>query len=417
MPASSAVPTSSDAVHSYAVFVRDLLIAAPSVYSLSALVSACAQKLRELGLGRGQRGIDRQAATAVLEDYYGEEFLRSADPAYAAGKRGQWFRMSSKSGARDVPLGRQLLTAHFLFNDVSRFVLALDAAVADDGASRATSPAARESGSAARKANDKVARTIDDLRRIIEENPRFTLEDLWARYRGTLARLLKWDASAFEQVKALAQKPRRLQYTPTRVVSPHPRDEEFADRLRQAALKLYASTDRPTRISKSAIGRAAKLAHIAYANSAYPRSTRVLGEFVESQWHFYARRYVWALAHAPTANVSTSRLLEDAGVWYYKFIELDAYFRKRSLPPVGRLREGQIVAILREHSIDLKWEGPCPDKTFMKSGRAYVKRGLRPIGAASSEPQHNARSESIDGPASAPVPSKSGHYSARLAGV
>ncbi|KVM72364.1 hypothetical protein WJ60_07645, partial [Burkholderia ubonensis] len=398
VPASSAVTTNSDAVHSYAVFVRDLLLAVPSAYSLSALVSACTQKLRELGLGRGQRGIDRQAATAVLEDYYGEEFLRRADPAYAAGKHGQWFRMSSKSGARDVPLGRQLLTAHFLFTDVSRFFRALDAAVAADGVSRATSPTARDSASSARKANDKVARTIDVLRRIMEENPRYTLEDLWTHYRGTLARLLKWDANAFEQIKALAQKPRHLQHTSTRVVSPHPRDEEFAERLRQAALRLYASTDRPTKISKSAIGRAAKLAHIAYASSAYPGSTRVLGEFVESQWHFYARRYVWALAHAPAANVSTSRLLEVAGVWYYKFIELDAYFRKRALPLVGRLREGQIVAILREYSIDLKWEGPCPDKAFMSSGRAYVKRGLQPIGAAASALQHDVRSESSAGP-------------------
>ncbi|KVM80860.1 hypothetical protein WJ60_27075 [Burkholderia ubonensis] len=113
---------------------------------------------------------------------------------------------------------------------------------------------------------------------------------------------------------------------------------------------------------------------------------------------------MWALAHAPTANVSTSRLLEVAGVWYYKFIELDAYFRKRALPLVGRLREGQIVAILREYSIGLKWEGPCPDKAFMSSGRAYVKRGLQPIGAAASALQHDVRSESSAGPSSAHVP-------------
>ncbi|MBN3785551.1 TniQ family protein [Burkholderia sp. Ac-20353] len=406
LPANSAASSNLDAVHSYAVFVKDLLLAAPSAYSLSILVSACTRKLRELGLGRGQRGIDRHAATAALEDYYGEEFLRKADPAYAAGKRGQWFRMSSKSGARDVPLGRQLLTAHFLFTDATQFVQVLDAAAADSGpgTSKVISPAGPNSSSSARKANDKVARTIDDLRRIMQENPRYTLEDLWARYRGTLSRLLKWDASAFEQVRALAQKPRDLPHASTRVVSPHPRDEEFAERLRQAALKLYASTERPTKISKSTIGRAAKLAHIAYANSAYPRSTRVLDEFVESQWHFYARRYVWALANSSTTDVSTSRLLEDAGVWYYKFIELDAYFRKRALAPVGRLRDGQIVALLCEYGIDLKWEGPCPDKTFMKSGRAYVKRGLQLIGATSSAPQYDVCSESIDSSASPPVP-------------
>jgi hypothetical protein len=229
---------------------------------------------------------------------------------------------------------------------------------------------------------------MDDLRRIMHENPRYTLEDLWARYRGTLARLLKWDASAFEEVKALAQKPRHLQHALTRVVSPHPRDEECADRLQQAALKLYASAGRPAKISKSTIGRAAKLVHVAYANPAYPRCTRVLEEFIESQWHFYARRYVW--------------------VWHYKFVELDAWFRKRALNSVGRLREGQIVAILREYGIGLKWEGPCPDKTFLKSGRAYVKRGVQPLGARSSTPHYDVRPDAIDGPASMPKEAQAG---------
>ena len=95
----------------------------------------------------------------------------------------------------------------------------------------------------------------------------------------------------------------------------------------------------------------------------------------------------------------------DADVCY-KFIELDAYFRKHALAPVSWLREGRIDAILREYGIDLKWDGSCPDKTFMKSGRAYVKRGLQSNGAPFSAPHHDVRAEPIDGPASAYIPVK-----------
>lgn len=41
---------------------------------------------------------------------------------------------------------------------------------------------------------------------------------------------------------------------------------------------------------------------------------------------------------------------------------------------VDVVREGQIVALLRDHGVDLKWEGRCQDKTFARPGRAYVKK-------------------------------------------
>jgi hypothetical protein len=58
------------------------------------------------------------------------------------------------------------------------------------------------------------------------------------------------------------------------------------------------------------------------------------------------------------------------------------------------------------YGIGLKWEGPCPDKIFMKSGRAYVKRGLE-LARAPSPAQHpDVLSEPIAGHASTPVPPK-----------
>jgi hypothetical protein len=282
--------------------------------------------------------------------------------------------MGSRSGAPDVPLSRHLLAAHFLFVDASRFVHALDAVAAEAIAPQTARQATVDFGGVAHKTNDKVSRTVSDLRCVLEENPRYTLEDLWTRYRGTLARLLKWDPKAFEQVKAFSQKSRSHRRIDEQTLSPHRRDSEFADRLRQAALKLYASTDRPMKVSRYTIGQAAKLAHVVYAHSAYPQCRDVLNEFVETQWHFYARRYLWTVAYLPN-GASTSEVWKHARIWYYKFVELDAYFRARSLTQASRLREGQIVSVLREHGVDFKWKGPCPTKTFARPGRAYVKKG------------------------------------------
>ncbi|CAE6872644.1 hypothetical protein R69658_08238 [Paraburkholderia aspalathi] len=213
-----------------------------------------------------------------------------------------------------------------------------------------------------------------ELRGALEENPRYTIEDLWGRYRGTLTRLLKWDRKAFAQIRDFAQKSRSKRLIAVRVVSPHRLDGERADQLRQAALKLYASAERPARISRYSIGRAAKLTHVVCARAAYPRCNEVLDELAETQWHFYARRYLWTLSRLPD-GASTSAVCQQAGLWYYKFVELDAYFRARSLTQITRLREGQIVAVLRDCGVGLKWEGPCPEKTFARPGRAYVKKG------------------------------------------
>jgi len=368
----------ANAARGYAVFVRDLLLAAPGSYSTPVIASTCRKKLLELGLSRGQQGIDRNAAAAALEDYYGAELLGQMDPAYAAGKRDQWFRVGSRSGTPDVPLSRHLLTAHFLFVDASRFIQALDTAAAEALTPPMQGQAALDLDGDAQKANDKVGRAVNELRRALEENPRYTLEDLWSRYRGTLTRLLKWDRKAFAQIRDFAQKSRGKRPTVARIVSPHRLDGERADQLRKAALRLYASTDRPAKISRYSIGRAAGLAHVVCARAAYPQCNQVLDEFAETQWHFYARRYLWTLAHLPD-GASTTEVLHRAGIWYYKFIELDAYLRARSLTLASRLREGQIVSVLREHGVEIKWEGPCPDKTFAWPGRAYVKQRVTKI--------------------------------------
>lgn len=363
-----------DAARGYAVFARDLSLAAPGSYSTSVIASTCRTKLVELGLSRGQRGIDRHAAAALLEDYYGSDRLGQMDPAWAAGKRDQWFRMGSRSGTPDVPLNRLLLTAHFLFVDAGRFVQALDRAAAEAFIPPMPTRATLDLAGNARKPDDKVSRAVDELRRALEENPRYTLEDLWTRYRDTLTRLLKWETerlfpkfATLHRSRAAGNQWPRGRFRHIGLIA------RGADQLRQAALRLYASTDRPARISKYSIGRAAKLAHVVSSRAAYPQCNEVLDGFAETKWHFYARRYLWTLAQLPDA-VSASEVQQQTGIWHYKFVELDAYFRVRSLGEVKRLREGQIIVLLRSHGIDLKWEGPCPDKTFARPGRAYVKK-------------------------------------------
>lgn len=117
------------------------------------------------------------------------------------------------------------------------------------------------------KTNDKISRAVNELHRVWEENPSYTLEDLLSRYRGTLTRLLKWDQKAFAQIRDFALKSRGKRPTVARIVSPHLLDGERAVQLWKAPLRLYASTDRPAKISRYSIGRAAKHTHVVCARS------------------------------------------------------------------------------------------------------------------------------------------------------
>lgn len=360
----------SNTEQGYASFVRDLLLRAPGAYPVSVIALACKKKLLELGLSWGPHRVDRSAAAAALEDYYGVDLLNQMDPAYAAGKRDQWFRMGSRSGASDVPLGRYLLATHFLFSNADRFTQALDAAAVIE-ADLTRRSAAKPAG-VTRKPTDKISRAVGDLRGVLEDNPHYTLEDLWARYRGTLTRLLRWDPKAFEQIRTLAQKSRTRQRVTGRIVEANPRDGEFADRLRQAALKLYANMGRPVKISRQSIGRDANLVHVVSARQAYPLSNAMLDGLSETQWHFYARRYLWALAEVP-GDASAAVINRHSGIWYYKFVELDAWFRNRLKPSSSRLREGQVISVLRDLGIEFAWSGPCPERTFRPAGRKYIR--------------------------------------------
>ncbi|TDN59279.1 hypothetical protein B0G77_8478 [Paraburkholderia sp. BL10I2N1] len=68
-------------------------------------------------------------------------------------------------------------------------------------------------------AHSQVSRALNEPRRALEENPRYTLEDLWGRYRGTLVRLLKWDWQAFNQIRDFAQQSRSKRPIAARTVS------------------------------------------------------------------------------------------------------------------------------------------------------------------------------------------------------
>jgi hypothetical protein len=98
-------------------------------------------------------------------------------------------------------------------------------------------------------------------------------------------------------------------------------DAELADRIRQAAIKFYASLKRPVRVSRSHIGRAANLSRVVCARSAYPRCNGVLDELAETQWHFCTRRYVWTRMRGQDTS-SGSKFWLRSGIGYYQFVEL-----------------------------------------------------------------------------------------------
>ena len=142
-------------------------------------------------------------------------------------------------------------------------------------------------------------------------------------------------------------------------------DAELADRIRQPAIKLYASLERPVRVSRSRIGRAANLSRVVCARSAYPRCNGVLDELAETQWHFCARRYVWTRVQCQDTS-SGSKFWLRSGIGYYQFVELHAWFKAKAPAQLPHMREGQIVALLQKHGVNLKWKGRLPTRRRSK---------------------------------------------------
>lgn len=371
---------SSDLVAlSYARFTSALLSAPPTLIQSEALIAAYKQRAHELGCTRGAN-VDRNRLFKEIEHYYGENLLEKADSAYQKKRLSGWFNLTQDRYTSEVPLGRHLLFAHFLFRDEDQFwqtvlhPIATPLVTDDEQSQREQSMPSRSSKKKTAAVQTKAKR-VQELRRKIlwkaRETGKCTIDDLWANSFGLMKQLASLDTNAIrrlkEQLKAI-----KPSCTPTQVkiVNPHPEDEARARKIYEAAEKLCVSSDKPVFLSAHRLSSEIGWNVVSLSKSRFPAARRAVEAVVESKWHFYARRVIWAMLTKRDGSDAAVRAL--SGIEHHRGRVLIAHFRgiDRSTPLV----KGALASLLQQHGIDRHWIGPCPERDFPLAGRAFYRR-------------------------------------------
>lgn len=375
---------------SYASFARDMLLSPTKNLSPEKLAFIYKSKLLEMGFSRKSQ-IDRKAITAALEEHFGTDMLSQIDAAYRHNRNQNWFCLCSTSSVLEAPLPRHLMLTYFLFGSASKFWKFATQASFDNLAEAATtdtcsSPDIRLNRIEVHPPSKQQIilhelASEDDLRRnriekTLRDNPGWTEAELWKTYPGLMKALLQHHDDGFIWLKALIESIRNsgAQGNTPQVTKQHPEDKEWAKTFAKTAVDLYSSTDKPMKISRNSLMRTAgwKLTNMP-SPERFPLARQQLDSLCESDWHFYARRLLWAKLRAGATGASERSVLGASGIEHHQGLLVLNFFS--SVPSNRPLRPGTIMDILKEHKVPKDWEGPAHDQIFLRPGRNSTHGG------------------------------------------
>jgi hypothetical protein len=188
--------------------------------------------------------------------------------------------------------------------------------------------------------------------------------------------LLKHHDDGFIWLKNLIQTLKAPNNEPviTQSISQHSEDLKWAQYFSNTAIVLYSSTDIPKKISRNYLMREAgwdKGSMPSYDK--FPLARQQLESLCESDWHFYARRIVWAKLRVGAAGTSERGVLGASGVEHHQGqLVLNHFLLVR---PNQILGPGTIMEILKKYKISKDWEGPLRNCQLLKPGRSSSRGG------------------------------------------
>ena len=390
----------------FAQFSYDLLQRATKPLTANTLATIYSERIAERGLNRGRTTIDRVALLAALEEHYGVALIKQVDSAYRNKRIQNWLRFCSPSGAFEAPLSRHLLLANFLFDTSDQFSKAAEDVLArpDEHSQERRSvgkrPLLTNRSKEARVGRVKTSPAISEtltsadaperqtIAAVIIEYPGITLAELWKRQHRAMKQFLKREPGGMTWL--LNELTTRKTQEKGSVVNPHQGkpssdDMSLAQKFAATTLALYLSSDKPIKVTRNLIMRQAGCNQSCISDpERFPLARNQLDSLSESNWHFYARRYIWAKLTIGTAATSASSVISESGLEHHRGLVLGNFFS--NLPNNRRLRDGTIVDILSEYDINKDWEGPVPDSKFYTPGRNYI-RGQSAITMELTPPQ------------------------------
>lgn len=185
-----------------------------------------------------------------------------------------------------------------------------------------------------------------------------------------MKRLVSLDLGGITLLRRRLQQLKPKAIDPTKAPHRSEKDGERARSVMATAAALYASIAKPEKITINRLAKEAGWNPAALNQHAFPATLRALEEYAESNWHFYARRILWAKLTHKRAAISVVR--ERSGVEYHRSLVLMHFFQDvdLSLPYDADI----ITRLLAERGVQRDWPGPCPEREFPPAGRRYYTK-------------------------------------------
>lgn len=372
-----------------AQFTYRILQSAPKSLDGDVLVQVYRKEIERRGLLRGTL-IDRRAITAELVEHYGADHLARLDRAFARGGSPHWFVMCNAYAVFEVPVARHILLANYLYPEPSRFLEIAKCIAAQPVPEQSNAkPSAPRSvklrggqvhktrtpnGPELRIANDKGQSGMQ-LVALAQNYRRDKVKHLWANHPRLMKSFIKENPDGLSWLQAnlapnLSSQPLDEWLGKTEAGQ---KDLAWAKAFLKTASILYASVEKPVRVTRLQILKQSGWGGANYPNpSKMPLATCQLENAIETEWHYWARRIVWAILTADSPPSSDSSIRIRSGVEHHRAFELIDMFR--TLPVRQVLSAGRVTQTLETFSIDKRWEGPGSVQTFYRTGRSYERR-------------------------------------------
>lgn len=372
----------------FAQFAHYLLSSPTRPLSGALLARIYKHRLTDLGLTRKSQ-VDWKSTTAALEEHFGTDFLARIDIAYRNGRDAPWLRLISECSVFDAPIGRHLLLAHFLFGQADRFWQAVEPLPPEITAparplatvSVVTLGVGTDDAVMGSPSPLYVSPTTDDaslapekrkIFKLLESHPEWSIDDLWRNHPGLMRQLFRKSSDALAWLsKCLSNKTLSSRPLPPTHQAASAVDAKCAEKLKEAARAEFISTNLPTKATRNYLMRKAGWKSPSPPDHLkYPLAHQTLETLAESQWHYYARRILWAKLTVGSAATAPSSIIIPSGLEHHRGKDLLAYFSDVSV--LRPLEPGTIMAILDECGIAKDWTGLSPNSKYYVPGRNYI---------------------------------------------
>jgi hypothetical protein len=373
------------------------LLQSPTRYlSGPVLAQTYRKRIEELGLMR-KSTINRVEIVKQLDEHFGDEFLSRVDRAHKKGKSPHWFVMCSSYAIFEAPLSRHILLANFLYPEAELFMKAAEDAIQllqregdaleaivssvkpSDQSSNTSVSVALKPKKETRTKNRSEMPIRTQILEVAQKYQNDQIKNLWKCHPRLMKMFLREDPSGLGWLQKQLDGSERVLVKSVQFASAanSEADIKWAKAFANSAIELYGSVEKPLRVTKS---RIMKLSGWRGLNPVdplrMPMAHKQLDSLPESEWHYWARRIVWALMTMECAPTSASSVRIRAGVEHQRGVVLADYFRGVRTDQV--LWAGKVMDTLMEYGIDRNWQGPDLEREFYRAGRGYKRRTEQP---------------------------------------